>query len=99
MIRVHLIAHHEHAGAHELAATTARWLRERGHEAWMPSSDAELFGLADLGGDAPASDADQVGQPEQLGVRARHPRLVAAFTQPSRRRGGQLVCPGMLVVG
>ena len=46
MIRVMIVAHHERREAWDLASTAARWLRERGHECWMPSAEAERFGAA-----------------------------------------------------
>ena len=58
MTAVVIMAHHERTGAHELAASTAAWLRERGHEAWMLPDDAAQIGLHDLAVDRPAADAD-----------------------------------------
>ena len=58
MTAVVIMAHHERTGAHELAATTAAWLHERGHEAWMLPDDAAQIGLDDLAVDRPAAAAD-----------------------------------------
>ncbi|HUF83611.1 MAG TPA: NAD(+)/NADH kinase [Acidimicrobiia bacterium] len=57
MIRVVIVAHHEHTEARQLADATATWLRDRGHECWMPTGDAADGDPADadlvlsLGGD------------------------------------------------
>lgn len=58
MIRVVLVAHHEREDARDLAASTAAWLRERGHVAWMLPDDAALVGLDHLADDRPAASAD-----------------------------------------
>jgi NAD+ kinase len=60
MIRVVIVAHHGSRDAWSLAGNTARWLRERGHEVWLPRTDAVAFGLDDLAGDEPAASADLV---------------------------------------
>lgn len=60
MIRVMIVAHHERPSAWELAATAAAWLRQRGHECWMPTVDAERFELHDLASDGDPAGADLV---------------------------------------
>jgi NAD+ kinase len=60
VIRVMIVAHHERREAWELAVSAATWLRERGHECWMPSAEAALFGLHDLAADADPAGADLV---------------------------------------
>lgn len=60
MIRVAIIAHQSRADAWSLARTTAGWLRERGHTAWMPTEEATAFGLPEIAGDEPLADADLV---------------------------------------
>jgi NAD+ kinase len=39
-----IVAHHERGEAWELAETAATWLRDAGHECWMPPDDAEASG-------------------------------------------------------
>lgn len=58
MISVVLVAHHERVDARDLAASTATWLHERGHRAWMPAADAHLVGLDDLAADDAPGSAD-----------------------------------------
>jgi NAD+ kinase len=60
VIRVMIVAHHEHAEARELADATAAWLRSRGHECWMPTAEAEQFGLHHLAADGDPAGADLV---------------------------------------
>lgn len=60
MIRVMIVAHHRRAEARELADATAGWLRDRGHECWMPTEDAEQFGLHHLAADGDPAGADLV---------------------------------------
>ena len=55
-----IVAHHERQSAWELAETAADWLRGRGHECWMPTADAERFGLHDLAADDDPAGADLV---------------------------------------
>lgn len=55
-----IVAHHERPEAWDLAEQAADWLRERGHECWMPSADAEAHGLHGLAADADPADADLV---------------------------------------
>lgn len=58
MTAVVIVAHHERTEAAALARAAADWLRERGHEAWMPTDDAKALSLASLGSDRPLSEAD-----------------------------------------
>lgn len=60
MIRVLIVAHHERTAAWELATAAAAWLRDRGHDCWMPRAEAELLGLDDLAADGHPADADLV---------------------------------------
>lgn len=60
MISVLVVAHHERREAAELAVTAAAWLRDRGHECWMPGDEAHRFGLDDLGTDRDPAEADLV---------------------------------------
>ncbi len=60
MIRVVIVAHHGREDAWAVARTTAAWLHERGHVAWMPTDEARAFGLAEIAGDAPLAEADLV---------------------------------------
>jgi NAD+ kinase len=60
MIRVLIVAHHGRDAARSLAESTATWLRERGHEAWMPPADAREDGLESLAADRSPSEADLV---------------------------------------
>ncbi len=60
MTNVVIMAHHERADARSLAASSATWLRERGHDAWMLPDDAATVRLDDLAAARPASDADLV---------------------------------------
>lgn len=60
MSKVVIVAHHDRDDARALASTIATWLRERGHEAWMPTDEAELLSLEDLAGEAAAAEADLV---------------------------------------
>ncbi|NNE11382.1 MAG: NAD(+)/NADH kinase [Ilumatobacter sp.] len=55
-----LMAHHERSEARTLAKSTAAWLTERGHEAWMLPPDANGIGLDGLALDRPLGDADLV---------------------------------------
>lgn len=55
-----IVAHHERPSAWELAETAAGWLRGRGHECWMPSADAERFGLHALAADGDPAGADLI---------------------------------------
>ena len=58
MSSVVIVAHHGRSDAWELARTSAAWLIEHGHTAWVPADDAAEFGLDDLADDRPASEAD-----------------------------------------
>ncbi len=58
MTAVVIMAHHERIAAHALASSTATWLRERGHEAWMLPEDAALVGLDGLADDRSPGGAD-----------------------------------------
>jgi len=60
MNRVVIMVHHERRDARELADSTAAWLRDRDHEAWMLPGDAPTSGLPHLASDRPMSDADLV---------------------------------------
>jgi NAD+ kinase len=60
VIRVVIMAHHERADARTLADSTAAWLHERGHEAWMLPDDAATIGLDHLAADRPAAEGDLV---------------------------------------
>ena len=53
MSKVVIVAHRERDDARALAVTVARWLRARGHEAWMPVDEAEGADLEELASDAP----------------------------------------------
>lgn len=59
MIKVAIVVHRQRAAV-ALATTAASWLRERGHEAWVPATDGQAVGLEALAADAPASAADLV---------------------------------------
>lgn len=58
MSSVVIVAHHGRSDAWELARTSAAWLSEHGHAAWVPVEDAVAFGLDDLADDRPAGEAD-----------------------------------------
>jgi NAD+ kinase len=60
MSRIVIIAHPGRADASALATTTARWLRDRGHDAWMPAEEAAACGLEALARDEAANQADLV---------------------------------------
>jgi NAD+ kinase len=60
VISVVIVAHHGRADAWSLARTTATWLRQRGHLVWMPTEDANSFGLDQLAADTPLGEADLV---------------------------------------
>ena len=53
-----IVAHHERGEAAALAASAARWLRERDIDVWMPRADAAAIDLDELGDDRPAGQAD-----------------------------------------
>ncbi|HSJ90664.1 MAG TPA: NAD(+)/NADH kinase [Ilumatobacter sp.] len=55
-----IVAHHDRPEAPQLATTIAAWLRDRGHECWMPTSEAEQFGLQQLAADGDPAQADLV---------------------------------------
>ena len=55
-----LIMAHERTDARSLADSTASWLRERGHDAWMLPRDAARSRLEHLGADRSPADADLV---------------------------------------
>lgn len=60
MIRVLIVAHHERPEVWDLAELAAAWLRERGHECWMPAAEAEAHGLHHLAGAGDPAGADLV---------------------------------------
>lgn len=60
MIRVVVVAHHERPDARPLADAAASWLRERGHECWMPTDEAEELDLHHLAADSDPASADLV---------------------------------------
>ena len=60
MSSVVIVAHHGRSDAWALAGTTAGWLRERGHDVWMPEDEAGEFGLDHLAGDRSLASADLV---------------------------------------
>lgn len=60
MIRVLIVVHHDRPEARHLAEAAAAWLRERGHECWIPVSDAAACGLDHLAADADPAGADLV---------------------------------------
>ena len=53
-----IVAHHDRGEAAALAASAARWLRERDIDVWMPRADAAAIDLDELGDDRPAGQAD-----------------------------------------
>jgi NAD+ kinase len=55
-----IVAHRERAEAGALARQAADWLADRGHEAWMPATDALALGLRDLAAERRVDDADLV---------------------------------------
>ena len=60
MIRVLIVAHHDRRDARTVADEAASWLRERGHDAWATTEDADGLELAHLGADHRPADADLV---------------------------------------
>lgn len=58
MTAVLIMAHHERPDARSLADSTASWLVERGHEAWMLPHDATTSHLEHLSADRPPIEAD-----------------------------------------
>ena len=58
MSRIVVIAHHGRADAWALASTTIKWLRDRGHLAWIPADEAAMCGLEDLAGEGAVAEAD-----------------------------------------
>jgi NAD+ kinase len=60
MIRVAVVAHHDHRRAGALAQQLISWLRAEGHEAWMPASEFVGEPDAGVGADRPTADADLV---------------------------------------
>lgn len=60
MTAVLIMAHHERTDARSLADSTAGWLRDRGHEAWMLPDDAATSRLTHLGADRSPTEADLV---------------------------------------
>jgi NAD+ kinase len=60
VIRVVIMAHHERADSRKLADSTAGWLHDRGHEAWMLPDDATTVGLDHLAAEREAAEADLV---------------------------------------
>jgi NAD+ kinase len=60
VIKVMVMAHHEHPDARSLASSVAAWLLHRDHEVWMVPPDAATAGLGHLASDRPAGDADLV---------------------------------------
>ncbi len=60
MTSIVIMVHHERRDARALADSTASWLRDRGHEAWMLPGDAGTSDLSHLATDRPAGDADLV---------------------------------------
>ena len=60
MKRVMVIAHHQRDDAKSLAIDVANWLRDRGHDVWVPSSDATELALEVIAGDHEPASADLV---------------------------------------
>lgn len=60
MKRVMVIAHHQRDDAKSLAIDVANWLRDRGHDVWVPSSDAAELALEVIAGDHEPASADLV---------------------------------------
>lgn len=58
MTSVFIVAHHERSDAAVLARAAVEWLRERGHDAWMPFGDADALAVHELGSDRSPSEAD-----------------------------------------
>jgi NAD+ kinase len=54
---VFIVAHHERSDAAALARAAVHWLTEHGHDAWMPTVDADALSVHDLGSDRPPSEA------------------------------------------
>lgn len=57
-MRIVIVAHHQRPEAAALARSTAAWLTERGHHAWMPTHDAAVLDLHHLGSTDSPSTAD-----------------------------------------
>lgn len=51
MTSVFIVAHHERTDAAVLAQAAVSWLRDRGHDAWMSTADADALSVHDLGSD------------------------------------------------
>lgn len=49
MTSVYIVAHHQRSDAAALVLTAVEWLSARGHDAWMPASDADALGLSEMG--------------------------------------------------
>ena len=60
MTAVAIFVHHLRRDALQVAERAARWLADRGHEAWVPVADANELGLGSLGSDRRFADADLV---------------------------------------
>jgi NAD+ kinase len=54
---VFIVAHRERTEAAQLAQTAVRWLRERGHDAWMSVADADALAVEALGSDRSPCEA------------------------------------------
>ncbi|MGD9702633.1 MAG: NAD(+)/NADH kinase [Acidimicrobiia bacterium] len=57
MTAVMIVAHHERTEAAALALAASTWLRERGHEAWMPPEDAAALALDSLAAERAPAEA------------------------------------------
>ena len=57
MTSVFIVAHRERPEAALLAQTAVRWLRERGHDAWMSVADAQALAVEALGSDRSPTEA------------------------------------------
>jgi NAD+ kinase len=54
---VFIVAHHERTEAAQLAQAAVRWLRDRGHDAWMSPEDADALAVEALGSDRSPGEA------------------------------------------
>lgn len=59
-MRIAFVANRSRTDAHELATDTIIWLREQGHDAWVPASEADTADLDSVTDERLASDADLV---------------------------------------
>lgn len=82
MSAVLLVAHHDRIEAGALARVAAAWLQGNGHDVWMMTDDAAPLGVAELGSDRLATEADLAISLGGDGTMLRTVKLVGAANVP-----------------